>query len=258
MRKLRLSTQFLSLFVFNFGFTSALKFGVVCPGFYCYGCPWASFACPIGVLQTYAALEVFPFYAIGVLGLFALALGRFWCGWICPFGTVQDLITWIRRRRDFVDIPRFPWFGFVVLTGALIAAWVGADTLFCKVCPTGSLLAAIPHRIASTELDFGTYFYVHMGTLVLALVAFILVGRFWCRFLCPLGIGIFGIFNRISILKIKADMDNCTHCDACLKVCPVKIEKPEEVENSIDCIRCGKCVDECPTNAIKVSSTFRG
>jgi ferredoxin-type protein NapH len=256
MNKLRRSTQFLSLIIVNLGFTPAFKIGVVCPSFYCYGCPWATFACPIGVFQTYAALDVFPFFAIGMLGIFALVLGRFWCGWACPFGTVQDLVTWVRRRRDFVDLPRFPWMSFVVLIGAIIAAWVAADTLFCKVCPAGSLFAAIPHRIASSELSFGTYFYVHIGTLVMALIAFVLVSRFWCRYLCPLG-AIFGVFNRVSFLKVKADPANCTHCGDCLKVCPVKIEEPEDIENSIDCIRCAKCVDACPTKAISISPSIR-
>jgi polyferredoxin len=256
MGKLRRSTQFFSLIIFNLGFTPAFKIGVVCPAFYCYGCPWATFACPIGVFQTYAAIEAFPFFAIGVLGVFALALGRFWCGWACPFGTVQDIVTWVRRRKeDYIDLPRLPWFSFVVLIGAIIAAWVGADTLFCKVCPAGSLFAAIPQRIASPELDFGTFFYVHIGTLVIALVAFFLVSRFWCRYLCPVG-GIFGVFNRVSLLKIKPDMSKCNNCDACLEVCPVKIEKPEEIENSIDCIRCAKCIKACPTKAIGITKSI--
>ncbi|UCC59453.1 MAG: 4Fe-4S binding protein [Dehalococcoidia bacterium] len=258
MNKLRWSTQLLTLFVVNLGFTPALKLGVVCPVFYCYGCPWATFACPIGVFQTYGALHAFPFYAVGLLGIFALLLGRFWCGWACPFGTVQDLVVWIRRRKDFVELPRFPWTGFIVLVGAIIAAWIALDTLFCKVCSAGSLFAAIPQWFASRdELSFGTFFYVHLGTLAVALIMFILVGRFWCRYLCPLGIGIFGIFNRVSFLKIKPDMDKCNNCGECLEICPVKIAEPEEIENSIDCIRCGKCIDRCPTEAIKITASAR-
>ena len=255
--RLRRSTQLLSLIIVNIGFTPALKLGVVCPVFYCYGCPWAAFACPIGVFQTYAGLGLFPFYAIGLLGLFALVFGRFWCGWACPFGTVQDLVVWARRRReDFIELPRFPWMGFVVLIGALIAAWIAADNLFCRVCPAGSLFAAIPHRVASPELSFGTYFYVHLGTLAMSIVAFVLVGRFWCRYLCPLGVGVFGVFNRVSFLKVSPDMHKCNDCGKCLKVCPVKIARPEDIENSIDCIRCGKCIEECPTKAIRISSTI--
>ena len=255
--KLRRATQLITLVLVNLGFVQILKTGGVCPVFYCYGCPWATFACPIGVFQTYAALGQFPFYAIGLLGVFALALGRFWCGWACPIGAVQDLVMWVRRRGDFISLRRYSWPSFIVLAGSLIAAWLAADVLFCKVCPAGSLFAAIPHRFVSPEFSFGTFFWVHIATLAIALVAFFLIGRFWCRYLCPLG-GVLGVFNRVSIVKIKLDMNKCDNCKECLSVCPVKIEEPEEIEDSIDCIRCGKCIDVCPTNAFQISASLIG
>ncbi len=219
MRKLRWSIQFLALALANIGFIQILKTGIPCPFFYCYGCPAAAFACPIGVFQHYAALQQFPFYALGVVGLFSLALGRFWCGWACPFGTVQDLVAWIRRRDDTLRLPRVAWTKFLILGVVLLLAWLAAETLFCKVCPAGSLFAAIPHRFVSPELDFGTFFYVHLATLAVVLVAFFLIGRFWCCYLCPLG-AIFGAFNPVSILKVKVDFSKCNHCENCLKVCP--------------------------------------
>ena len=255
--KLRRATQLIILVLVNIGFVQILKTGVVAPFFYCYGCPLATFACPIGVLQNYAAVGQFPFYAIGLLGVFALGLGRFWCGWACPFGAVQDLVMWIRRREDFISLRPYPWSSFVVLAGSLIAAWVAADVLFCKVCPSGSLFAAIPHRFASPEFSFGTFFWVHIATLAIALVAFFLIGRFWCRYLCPLG-GVLGVFNRVSVVKIKLDISKCNNCNNCLSVCPVKIEEPEKIEDSIDCIRCGKCIDVCPTDALQISASLRG
>jgi len=249
-------TQFLALALANIGFIQILKIGIPCPFFYCYGCPAAAFACPIGVFQHYAALQQFPFYALGVVGLFGLALGRFWCGWACPFGTVQDLVAWIRRRDDTFRLPRVARTKFLVLGVVLLLAWLAAETLFCKVCPAGSLFAAIPHRFVSPELDFGTFFYVHLATLAVALVAFFLIGRFWCRYLCPLG-AIFGAFNPVSILKVKVDFSKCNRCENCLKVCPAKIEKLEEIENCTDCTRCGKCIESCGSDAVKISASFK-
>ena len=256
MNRLRRFTQLIALVLVNLGFVQVLKTGVVCPFFYCYGCPVAAFGCPIGVLQTNIAVGQFPFYALGSLGLFSLFLGRFWCGWACPFGTVQDLVMWLRRRQDFVKLSPAAWTKFLVLAGVLLSAWIATDTLFCKVCPAGSLFAAIPHWFVSPELSFGTFFYVHLITLAISLVAFFLIGRFWCRYLCPLG-GIFAAFNRLSILKLKLDMSRCTHCMQCLRVCPVKIENPEDIESSTDCIRCGKCIDACQPKAIRISASFR-
>ena len=258
MSKLRWSTQFIVLAIANLGFIQILKTGIPCPFFYCYACPAAAFACPIGVFQNYAILQQFPFYALGLVGLFGLALGRFWCGWACPFGLLQDLVSLVRRRRsqDVVRLPRIAWSKFVVLFAVLIVAWAAAETLFCKICPAGSLFAAIPQRFVSTEFSFGTFFYVHLATLSVALVLFVLVGRFWCRFLCPMG-AVLGLFNPVSILKVRVDFSKCNQCEDCLNVCPAKIEKLEDIESCTDCTRCGKCIESCGSEAIKISASLK-
>ena len=258
MSKLRWTVQFIVLAIANLGLFRVLETGVPCPFFYCYACPAAAFACPIGVLQNYAILQQVPFYAIGVVGLFGLALGRFWCGWACPFGLVQDLVSLVRRGRsqDVLRLPRIAWTKFVVLIAVLILAGVVAETLFCKICPAGSLFAAIPQRFVSTELEFGTFFYVHLVTLAIALVLFVLVGRFWCRFLCPMG-AVLGLFNPVSILKVRVDFDKCSRCEDCLSVCPAKIEKLEDIESCTDCTRCGRCIESCGADAIKISAALR-
>ena len=258
MSKLRWTTQFAFLAIANLGLFKILETGIPCPFFYCYACPAAAFACPIGVLQNYAILQQVPFYAIGVVGLFGLALGRFWCGWACPFGLVQDLVSLVRRGRsqDVLRLPRFAWTKFVVLIAVLILAGVVAETLFCKICPAGSLFAAIPQRFVSTELEFGTFFYVHLVTLAIALVLFALVGRFWCRYLCPMG-AVLGLFNPVSILKVRVDFDKCSRCEDCLSVCPAKIEKLEDIESCTDCTRCGRCIESCGADAIKISAALR-
>jgi len=258
MSKLRWITQFLVLAIANLGLFRVLETGVPCPFFYCYACPAAAFACPIGVFQNYAILQQVPFYAIGVVGLFALALGRFWCGWACPFGLVQDLVSLVRgrRARDIVRLPRVAWTKFAVLVLAIFLAWIALDTLFCKICPAGSLFAAIPQRFVSTEFSFGTFFYVHLATLAVVLVLFVLVGRFWCRFLCPMG-AVLGLFNPVSILKMRVDFDRCNHCEECLGVCPAKIEKLEDIESCTDCTRCGRCMESCRADAIKISASLK-
>jgi polyferredoxin len=256
MNRIRRSTQLIALVLVNLGFIQILRTGIICPFFYCYGCPAAAFACPIGVLQHYVALQQFPFYAVGVLGVFGLGLGRFWCGWGCPFGLIQDFFIWIRRRPDFFKLPPVAWTKFLVLIAVLLAAWVAVDTAFCKICPAGSLFAAIPGWFVWSDLSFGKFFYIHILTLILAIAAFILVGRFWCRYLCPLG-GILGIFSRISILKIKMDKDKCSKCGKCVEDCPVDLEKYEDVGRSTDCIQCGKCISACPTSALRITASLK-
>jgi len=253
----RIAVQAFSLLLLNLGFISILETGVVCPAFYCYGCPAASAACPIGALQTFTAVRIFPYYILGSLGLFGLLLGRFWCGWVCPFGTLQDLIMRLRHRRDAVNLPSFPWTKYLSLIGIIIAAWITLDTVFCKVCPSGSLFAAIPHRfISADDFSFGTFFYVHLATLGVAIILFVLIGRFWCRYLCPLG-AIFGLFNRISLIKVHLDKSKCTECLQCLRNCPANFSKLEDIGTSSDCIQCARCISECPTDSISIAASVK-
>lgn len=258
MSKLRWTTQIMALIMANLGVFTILQTGIPCPFFYCYACPAAAFACPIGVFQNYAALQQFPFFALGVVGLFGLALGRFWCGWACPFGLVQDLVSLVRGRRagDRLRLPRSAGVKFVVLLGVVLLAWAAGETLFCKVCPAGSLFGAIPQRFVSTELHFGTFFYVHLATLGAALVLFALAGRFWCRYLCPMG-AVLGLFNPVSVLKVRVDFQKCSRCQACLRVCPARIDRLEDIESCTDCTRCGRCVEACRADAIGVSASLR-
>ena len=267
--KIRLSTQIFTFILVNIGILSVLETGIVCPVFYCHGCPAAGFACPIGSMQNFIAvreeLRLFPFYLLGSLGLYAVALGRFWCGWACPFGTVQDLFIKIRGRKNIPHLFTVPWTKYVVLVGLLIAAWIALDSLFCKVCPSGSLFAAVPHQLIPSASDsqgqplieqtIGTFFWVHVATLVVAIFSFILIARFWCRYLCPLG-AIFGLFNRVSFVKVTLDDSKCTGCRQCLDVCPTRIEEPEHIGNVTDCIQCGKCVEACSADALKISASI--
>gem|GEM_PF-5804153 len=80
--------------------------------------------------------------------------------------------------------------------------------------------------------------------------------RFWCRYLCPLG-AIFGVFNKVSILKIRLDKSRCTGCKQCLSNCPANLKEPESIGTSSDCLLCGECINSCPTNALAISASLR-
>jgi len=88
-----------------------------------------------------------------------------------------------------------------------------------------------------------------MFTLVSTIVLALLISRFWCRYLCPLG-AIAGVFNKVSIVNISVDEKRCKKCLSCLEVCVMKITKLEDIGNSTDCILCGRCVEACPERAL--------
>jgi ferredoxin-type protein NapH len=233
----------------NLGFIRIFKTGFVCPFLYCYGCPFAVFGCPIGVIQNFVIYRQVPLFAIGSLGVYGMLLGRAFCGWACPFGALHDLLSYLRGDKSF-EVRRFWSVKFIVLFVVLGAAWYAMDTVFCKFCPSGSLFGAIFFRLRYPQsLTFSLPFAIHMFTLTLTIVLALLISRFWCRYLCPLG-AIAGAFNKVSIVNIHLDEKKCVKCNVCLQACPMGITEIGDIGNSTDCILCGRCVEACPEKAL--------
>ena len=164
MKRLRLAVQLLFTAVTNgylYGFLhgkiyrGGLKFACV-PGLNCYSCPGAVAACPIGALQALLNQKGFqmPFAALGFLFLFGSLLGRFVCGWLCPFGLVQDLLHKIpagRKRKRllghrFLRCRTYLTLILLVCAGSLfLFGGYAKIPAFCKyLCPSGTLLGALP------------------------------------------------------------------------------------------------------------------
>lgn len=250
--------QIVAFVISNLGFIRILKTGFVCPFLYCHGCPFAFFGCPIGILQYarehFIRSGQFPLFTLGSLGLYGALVGRTFCGWACPFGALHDLVSYLKGERRSIKTPRCWYIKYVVLFIVLVVAWITLDSIFCKLCPSGSLFAAIPYFarqfiIQDPTFSFGTFFYMHILTLVATLFLAYLVSRFWCRYLCPVA-AIGGIFNRVSLLNISLDEKKCVECGVCLKVCPMGIDKIDDIGRSTDCTLCGRCVEKCPEEAL--------
>lgn len=248
LHRLRTATQTLFFLVSNLGFSSLTKTGICLPFLYCYGCPLASAACPIGTLQHFVILPAIPLYLLGSIGLFGTLLGRAFCGWACPFGAFQDFIGFFHQKKR--RLRPFRYSKFVILFIVIALAWLTLDTFFCKFCPAGSLFAAIPAPFFFPSLRLGVFFYVHIVTLILTVVLVLFFSRFWCRYLCP--VAPIGIFNRFSIFTVSLDQEKCTNCLRCLEVCPMELERISDVGRSSDCLLCGRCVEACSTNALRI------
>ena len=244
---------------------------VCVPGLNCYSCPAAIGACPIGSLQAtlsggYKKIA-FPFYVLGFIMLFGLTLGRWICGWLCPFGWVQDLIyriPFFKKLRTFRFDRVLRWLKYAVL-GILVIGLPLYSALkgvlvpwFCKLlCPAGTLLGGIPLVIANEPLQgqIGFAFRWKVGVAFAILLLSLLISRPFCRYLCPLG-AIYGLFNRIALVHLQYDEPTCVHCGVCETLCPMGID-PVTQFNSIECIRCGRCARVCPTDALHVRFGFR-
>lgn len=234
------------------------------PGLNCYSCPGAVGSCPIGALQAVIGSWNFrfAFYAAGFLMFTGALLGRFVCGWLCPFGLVQDLLhkipfpakiaafKWDRALRK---LKYFILAVFVVILPMFVVDILGQGApYFCKlVCPAGTLEGGIPLVLLNKSMRGALgWLYVWKNVLLLiTIILSVLIYRPFCKYLCPLG-AVYSVFNPISVFRYRADRGKCTGCGICAKVCKMQVDPTKNV-NHPECIRCGMCKRACPENVIR-------
>ena len=234
---------------------------VCVPGLNCYSCPAASGACPIGSFQAVVGSSKFRFsyYITGFLILLGVLLGRFICGFLCPFGWFQELLHKIptkklstKKLKPLTYIKYAVLLVMVVLLPVLITNDVGmGDPFFCKyLCPQGVLEGAIPLAAVNSGIRaaLGALFSWKLGILIAVVVLSVLFYRPFCKWLCPLG-AFYALLNKVSLLGMKVDKHKCVSCGKCAKVCKMDVDVTKSPDNA-ECIRCGMCVRACPTNAV--------
>jgi len=223
----------------------------------CQACELAWLGCPVGMLQRYVIDSRIPFYIYGVIIGFGAALGRAICGWICPFGLIQDLL-------DKVSIHRYTppnWMRgikFAFLIGVVLMAMTTGTIFWCRYLCFGALLGVIPYWLTWQTVSAFWLVY-HIGVFS-AYVAFSYMthGRAWCRYFCPLG-AMLAIVNPIALVQRRYNKSSCISCGKCKSICPMGIEPTKnDLKSKIDCIKCGKCVRECPKNSLIVTTTIGG
>lgn len=239
------------------------------PGLNCYSCPGALGSCPIGALQAVIGSRnfKFAFYAAGFLVLIGALVGRFVCGWLCPFGLIQDLLHKIpfpKKLQTFRGDQLFRKLKYVILLiFVILLPMFAVDLLgqgapyFCKLlCPAGTLEGGIPLVLMNSSLHRALGWLYIWKNVLLAVTVFlaILIYRPFCKYLCPLG-AVYSLFNPISVFRYQVNPERCTHCGSCAEACSMQVN-PAEHANHPECIRCGKCRKICPAGAI--TSGFSG
>ena len=276
--------QFISFVLF-----SAVVFGlgpwsIVLPIVHSLGTPQKTVGDAFTVLQKMLYETVFPWLPIASFVLIAVIFGRSLCGWVCPFGFVQDLLAYIKRRhmqvslrthQSMVNVKYFVLGATLFVSGTLAASLamgvgesyesaigVFAPAPFNTLSPSDTLFAVLPrlvlkawYGVAVESLLASPLLWVRLFILGAFLVLAVYVPRSWCRYACPHG-ALLAILNRFSFLGLKRDPVKCTKdgCRRCVEVCPMKIrilELPWEKFTDPECIYCLKCVEACTTKAIK-------
>jgi len=247
-------------------------------------------ASPLVAITTMLASR--SFIASATLAIIVLALtiflGRFFCGWICPLGTIIDgsdnLIKRKRKKASQRDSTRFRSWKFMILAATLVAAlfsvqliWVfDPIALLTRVLTTSvypifafffESIFAVGFQIPFLEdpmlsiYDFAqaNFMPVQQPQFFEGIVIFLfftgilalgrISRRFWCRNLCPLG-ALLGIFSKYRLTK-RFVSDACTDCGLCQRDCKMNaVEDDYTINSTVECIECMECVAVCPPKAI--------
>lgn len=202
------------------------------------------FLCPLTAIQN-----LFMKWQTGYLLLFltvlgsALLWGRIFCGYICPFGALQELLHFKRISRT---MPSF-WDRYLTRVKYILLGY-----LVVRVLVTGQVILQGYTPFKALFTWGGTPLSISL-TLSLALLSLIMYRPF-CRYLCPLG-AFLALLSRFSLFKVRVS-SHCVNCGLCQKVCKSRAiaGKSPRIDSS-ECILCGDCLLKCPKKAIATETT---
>lgn len=213
--------------------------------------------CPFGGLETawqYLTTGIFVsklhlsnlIMGIG-LAVGVLIVGGAFCGWICPFGAVQDLLTWMRTKSKIQEIvvpvrlDRIFRYGRYVILALILYQTIATTRLWFGDYDPYRTLFGLGWLFEFNLLESGAAYAI----LTTVLVASFFVERAWCRYFCPLG-GAISLLGNLSLLRIRRDGEACKACAVCNRPCPMKLNVAAANTISSNCIGCLACVDSCP------------
>lgn len=204
----------------------------------------------IGLLKFPVFQDIPMWYLLIFLTLItSFTLGMVYCGSVCPFATVQELLYNVVHFKKKISkqksLSKEVDEGARYIKYAVLITAVLASLLLGNSSP------------ATVEV-FLTFFTTNATTLGWGFLIFILIislfhFRFWCKYLCPVG-ALTGLMARASIFKIKLDGE-CPGCSVCDKICPTQAIRLDQNRKPIidpaECILCGKCMQGCPKGTLK-------
>jgi len=257
--------------------------------------PYKTALCNFGILQRNLSFDweitpAIPLASIAMFIIFGVVLGRAMCGWACPLGFFQDILSSVlkffkikqkelSKRLHYIlsSIKYMVLFVTLAIVASVGIAYVvnrllGRNYVFslgicghapyCLICPVPVLFVTIPSLLNTLFLgaplpQLPFTFYIGFFAFIFFLVLSLVTKRFWCRYICPLG-ALMSFFNKFSLLHIKKREVKCTtfcrgHQKDCNKTCSMRIQVSRDMEPSSnqECIYCYECAETCTNKAVK-------
>lgn len=184
------------------------------------------------------------FVMLAIVLFLSVLFGPVFCGWICPFGSVQEWIGKLGRkmfgRKYNTFVPAkldkgLRYLRYLVLAWVVYVTAVSSRLMFAQIDPYYALFNFWTGEVAIQAIMI----------LIAVLTTSLFIERPWCKYFCPLG-AVLGLFNFLSIFRLKRSDSTCVLCKSCDRVCPMNIAvcKKETIKDH-QCIRCLKCTSEC-------------
>jgi len=244
---------------------------------------------PLIFITTLLAGHVwYSSFFLAILVIVATAiLGRVFCGWICPLGTLNNIVGTFQKRRSNRAPLKIHWLKYCILIFVVTASLFSLQLagIFDPIALLIRSLSLSVYPLASyaAKATFDTLYNFHIPVLVdisefiyalfkklwlpfqqpfffqsffLGLLFFIILGlnlrekRFWCKYICPLG-ALLGVLSRFSLLQ-RTVSEGCNSCGSCTFECQggAAPDQKEKWHNT-ECLVCMNCDDICPENAVR-------
>ena len=283
INRLRYLVQACGFLFFTYGGRLGVHLGYAIPCFSCPYVPGYGGYCFLMFLQrlglfgiavydqmlTYVGLQHLMWFA--VFAVSALLLSKLWCGWICPFGTLQDMLSALRKKAGIREID-FPWYirdalkpvkyvflALIFVVPPLITAGILSDDfyiLFCKICPAHPIMPLFAGDVRRLALDYSNTVTLILTFLNVFFAGVTVIGsffkdRFFCL-VCPM-LPLIQLFSRFSPLQFTKKARRCSGCGNCQRLCPMEIRDVHDAKEdknvmTEDCILCTNCMQACPVD----------
>lgn len=268
---LRIVVQFLSFIFFSAAIFNLSSLPLLLPVMWTWGLQQNIVGDAFTAIQLTASgwqqtPQIFPWLAIASFLIVGILIGKSLCGWVCPFGFIQDLVSYIKAKKaeaspkthDNMKLLKYLVLGitlFITVTFSLAkllkahgsyerGLGIFAYAPFTAVSPAETLFAIIPKTIQNFSgavvekpalevlagiLDAPPLLWVQLFILIGVLISAAYVPRVWCKYLCPHG-AIMAILNRFSFIGLKRDPVKCVkgECRECVKACPMQVRILEQ------------------------------